>query len=748
MQPRSIDVLLLEFERQITAASDPSQQNTFGPSPSGGTPVFEDQDCNLYRELKDWFQSLSQCDGIEWEDAVVPPNFQKAVWQLLAFSNSSLPIINSEHQRDRCRDIHDIRRPDGLAASRTEDIWKAPDLRSWITSPVSSSIVIQGNSQTIDSLERFSFEISRELEEIYPTIWMLSEPYSRRFISAHDETEILRQLAIQALRQVSNFKCSFLVDSMNFFGASTTKVDWFLVLKVIFELIPKICVVIDLNILGARINQANSWLDDFQLLISQLSRSSSSKLSVMLLSSRLLARNPHALFVSVTPQLRPPHSTPFRKASLQTAPSNHIRNILTLAPPRGTNGGQAELDAIPPLRQDRGDDLPSRTSTKYTSLSTLRNSESPQYASIREASNSDQQGNIETPKEALNNNLTEIISPAPPHRDEIAIAVICALPLEANAVLSVFDHHWDIQSFGNKEGDKNAYSVGKIGCHNVVLVHMPGMGRTPAATVATSCRTSFPGIILALVVGICGAVPFYRPSTEIVLGDVVISDRLVIYDFGRQFPDKFMRKEEMQDSARKPPELIRNFLSKIKVRMHRDILRSKTGSHLETLVRNGWPSYPGATEDRLFEPLYRHKHQNQPECTQCTAPESMCDRARISTCDTLGCDVTQLVARQRHSHIASDSNNWLPEIHFGAYGSGDRVMKSGEHRDEIAEREEIIAFEMEGAGVWEVFPCVIIKGVCDYADSHKNKKWQDYAAVTAAACLKGFLEIWPARSAL
>jgi hypothetical protein len=37
---------------------------------------------------------------------------------------------------------------------------------------------------------------------------------------------------------------------------------------------------------------------------------------------------------------------------------------------------------------------------------------------------------------------------------------------------------------------------------------------------------------------------------------------------------------------------------------------------------------------------------------------------------------------------------------------------------------------------------LVIKGVCDYADSHKNKRWQGYAAATAAAVTKGFLENW------
>ncbi|KOS22375.1 Aminodeoxyfutalosine nucleosidase [Escovopsis weberi] len=81
-------------------------------------------------------------------------------------------------------------------------------------------------------------------------------------------------------------------------------------------------------------------------------------------------------------------------------------------------------------------------------------------------------------------------------------------------------------------------------------------------------------------------------------------------------------------------------------------------------------------------------------------------------------------------------------IHFGSLASGDGVMKSGEDRDRIAQAEQIIAFEMEGAGVWEVLPCLVMKGICDYADSHKNKAWQNYAAATAAACMAAFLDEW------
>jgi nucleoside phosphorylase len=71
-------------------------------------------------------------------------------------------------------------------------------------------------------------------------------------------------------------------------------------------------------------------------------------------------------------------------------------------------------------------------------------------------------------------------------------------------------------------------------------------------------------------------------------------------------------------------------------------------------------------------------------------------------------------------------------------------MKDGRTRDRIAQQEEVICFEMEAAGLMDSFPCLVIRGVCDYADSHKNKRWQPYAAATAAAYAREFLLWMPA----
>jgi hypothetical protein len=76
--------------------------------------------------------------------------------------------------------------------------------------------------------------------------------------------------------------------------------------------------------------------------------------------------------------------------------------------------------------------------------------------------------------------------PIPPRdRRDFEIAIICALPLEASVVGAYFDKQWDDQTYGKIPSDSNAYSTGVIGHHNVVLVHMPNMGKVAAATAAT-----------------------------------------------------------------------------------------------------------------------------------------------------------------------------------------------------------------------------------------------------------------------
>ncbi|KAF9881441.1 hypothetical protein CkaCkLH20_00587 [Colletotrichum karsti] len=275
---------------------------------------------------------------------------------------------------------------------------------------------------------------------------------------------------------------------------------------------------------------------------------------------------------------------------------------------------------------------------------------------------------------------------APPQRREaFEVAVVCALPLEYDAATLIFDEFWDEDGdrFGKAQNDPNSYTTGRMGRHNVVLALLPNMGKVGSAGAAAALRSSYTGLKIAILAGVCGGVPSHGGEVNgIVLGDVVVSKRVVQFDLGRQYPDKFTRKDTVDDNLGRASLDIRSLIG---------IFETEFGL--------------GRLEDRALDVL-----------------DSIQQKA--------------IVKRRR----TRDSETQLPRLHVGNVASGDTVMKSGEHRDRLAKEHNIIAFEMEGAGMWDQILCVVVKGVCDYADSHKNKRWQPYAAITSAAATRAILD--------
>ncbi|KAK2799725.1 hypothetical protein FQN50_008373 [Emmonsiellopsis sp. PD_5] len=333
----------------------------------------------------------------------------------------------------------------------------------------------------------------------------------------------------------------------------------------------------------------------------------------------------------------------------------------------------------------------------------------------------------------------------PTTRDGFEIAIVCAMPLEFNAVSLLFDEIWD-DDYGRIDRDPNVYTTGRIGKFNVVLVRLLNMGKVSAAGTSAYLSLSYPSLNLVLVTGVCGGVPHPNGDEELLLGDVVISKHIVQYDLGRQYPDEFLTRDTVQDSLGPPPKDIRNLLAIFETNLARDRLKQRTAIFLEQIQinaarrrRGAKYQYPGASHDKLFQPSYRHKYHISRHSHYTESYKTM-------SCDEMGCDKTYLVRRERIEEklqLEKEGRNRqaeAPWIFIGSIGSGDTVMKSAEDRDRISESHGVIAFEMEGAGVWDVTPCIVVKGVCDYADSHKNKTWQDFAAATAAAATKALLE--------
>jgi len=124
---------------------------------------------------------------------------------------------------------------------------------------------------------------------------------------------------------------------------------------------------------------------------------------------------------------------------------------------------------------------------------------------------------------------------------------------------------------------------------------------------------------------------------------------------------------------------------------------------------------PGPKYDLLFQPEYYHHG---------TYTEEFCQDC---------CDKAQLVKRTRP--------DTPPRVYYGLIGSADTVMQDGHLRDRMRQSDKVLCFEMEAAGLMDSFPCLVIRGISDYADTHKNKVWQPYAALAAAAYAKDLLSV-------
>lgn len=302
---------------------------------------------------------------------------------------------------------------------------------------------------------------------------------------------------------------------------------------------------------------------------------------------------------------------------------------------------------------------------------------------------------------------------------EYQVGWICALPVEMTAARAMLDEIHD-QPQQQDPSDHNNYCLGRIQKHNIVIACLPEYGTTSAAVVAEQMLHSFKEIRFGLMVGIGGGVP--SPEHDIRLGDIVVSrpegtfGGVVQYDSGKALKDG---QFERTGSLGRPPQTLLTALRTLE--STHDMEDSKIPTFLSEMIGN-YPKLqskyvsPGPEDDRLFNENYDHP-DSSPKCEQC--------------------DLSQLIGR-----LPRDSD--LPQIHYGLIASGNQVIKTGSIRSNYSRQLGVLCFEMEAAGLMNHFKCLVIRGICDYCDSHKNKKWQPYAAVTAAAYAKELLLTTPA----
>ncbi|KAK6530790.1 hypothetical protein TWF281_007626 [Arthrobotrys megalospora] len=333
------------------------------------------------------------------------------------------------------------------------------------------------------------------------------------------------------------------------------------------------------------------------------------------------------------------------------------------------------------------------------------------------------------------------------HQD-YAIAWICALPKEQTAAIAMLDEEHPKLRY--PRNDNNIYTLGSIRGHNVVITCLPKgeIGTTSAASVVTRLISTFPFIKFGLMVGIGGGIPPVR------LGDVVVSvpagefPGVVQWDLGKVEGERFKRTGWLD----RPPKALLTVLTELET--SHDMKGSKIPQYLQDMeVR--WPKLvPKYTrrdflQDPLFLPSESHSTPNRREVS------SVFWGAILALLQFLfawwaflpmeqGPAAPGETANTTQSDAATEGRRKSNEtrIHYGLIASGNKVVKDAELRDLINTSlgGKVLCVEMEAAGLMNNFPCIVIRGICDYADSNKNDDWQEYAATVAAAFGKELLD--------
>ncbi|EQL28992.1 pfs domain-containing protein [Blastomyces dermatitidis ER-3] len=308
-----------------------------------------------------------------------------------------------------------------------------------------------------------------------------------------------------------------------------------------------------------------------------------------------------------------------------------------------------------------------------------------------------------------------------PPLGEFHIGWICGLPIEAAAASAMLDEEFGVLD-QQDPADKNIYKLGRMGKHNIVIA-CPSTrpnGPASAAIVVNNMVRTFPqSLRIGLKVGIGSGLP--SAVHDIRLGDVVISypfDKcggLLQYDLGKCVDGSELYRTA---SLNNPPSLL---LAAANVMRAAEFIED--------------PRYPQYMKDAVGRNALTRKNFNRPSVQD----DRLFRIEREHPAGAAGCEgCPKKWEVSRHERECND-----PRTHYGIIASGNAVIKDGRKREDFQLETGALCVDMEAAGMVADFHCLVIRGICDYSDSHKNKQWQGYAALAAAAYAKDLLGYVP-----
>ncbi|CEJ62927.1 hypothetical protein PMG11_11412 [Penicillium brasilianum] len=326
--------------------------------------------------------------------------------------------------------------------------------------------------------------------------------------------------------------------------------------------------------------------------------------------------------------------------------------------------------------------------------------------------------------------------------DAYTIGWVCALPKEQTAARAMLDE--EHEPLPTPRNDHNAYTLGSVCGHNVVIACLPNMGTNPAATVATSMINTFQSIRFGLMVGIGGGIP-----SKVNLGDVVVSQPVADYHGVVQWDmGKLERGGQFvhTGSLNRPPNALLTASNQLK--SNYEMFGSKINEYLDDVERRFPRLAPKYTRRECLEdPLLSSKRRRRTS-TEVHFLSSLWQAVIAMITYLLGSWAISPV-NEENKRLSEKTRGARTQrevrVHHGLIASGNKVVKDARSRDSLdkAFGGHLLCVEMEAAGLMNDFPCIVIRGISDYADSGKERSWQEYAAAVAAAYAKELLGCVP-----
>lgn len=288
--------------------------------------------------------------------------------------------------------------------------------------------------------------------------------------------------------------------------------------------------------------------------------------------------------------------------------------------------------------------------------------------------------------------------------NDIKIGIITALPKECAAMKAMLQ---DVnECFFKEKGAGHRFFIGKINSangktHKIALAQC-GMGNNQAAIRATNMLSHFQSIESIIMVGIAGGIPSFQKGDNCIrLGDIVVSQGVTQYDFIKEKPDAF-------ECRSKPPKPSAQLLEAIDI--------------MKTYEFEG--NYPW------------HKYIDDFSCNTLFAKPPI---------DT---DLLYDINDNLCEHMEDNTRTSYPKVFMGGIASANVLLKNPVKRNELKQLYNVLAVEMEASGIadatWnQSAGYLVVRGICDYCDTHKNDLWQEYAALVAAAYTRAIIETLP-----